>query len=138
MTDAISQYGSSASMNSPVQSTQGKNQNTSTAASDTNAPSATAVAANNASVANMVKAENAATTAAMNATVNTDPTSQPGADTVSLSPVAQKASDTTDSSAVFDRNKVDAIKTAIKNGQYPLNANTIAQSFLSIEQMIHG
>ena len=36
----------------------------------------------------------------------------------------------------FDRAKVDAIKQAIQNGQYPLNARHIAESFHAIEQMI--
>jgi len=36
----------------------------------------------------------------------------------------------------FDRAKVDAIKLAIQNGQYPLNARHIAESFHAIEQMI--
>lgn len=36
----------------------------------------------------------------------------------------------------FDRAKVDAIKHAISNGQYPLNPKRIAESFVAIEQMI--
>jgi negative regulator of flagellin synthesis FlgM len=36
----------------------------------------------------------------------------------------------------FDRTKVDAIKHAIENGQYPLNARRIAESFVALEQLI--
>jgi negative regulator of flagellin synthesis FlgM len=55
-------------------------------------------------------------------------------DELQLSDVALQAMKT-DS---FDRAKVDAIKTAIQNGQYPLDARRIAESFYSIEQMIKG
>jgi negative regulator of flagellin synthesis FlgM len=36
----------------------------------------------------------------------------------------------------FDRAKVDAIKHAIQNGQYPLNPRRIAESFVALEQLI--
>ena len=36
----------------------------------------------------------------------------------------------------FDRAKVDAIREAIKNGQYPLDPRRIAESFVAIEQLI--
>ncbi len=36
----------------------------------------------------------------------------------------------------FDRGKVDAIREAIKNGQYPLDPRRIAESFVAIEQLI--
>jgi flagellar biosynthesis anti-sigma factor FlgM len=36
----------------------------------------------------------------------------------------------------FDRAKVDAIKHAIENGQYPLNPRRIAESFVALEQLI--
>jgi hypothetical protein len=36
----------------------------------------------------------------------------------------------------FDRVKVDSIKDAIANGQYPLNPRRIAESFVALEQMI--
>jgi negative regulator of flagellin synthesis FlgM len=38
----------------------------------------------------------------------------------------------------FDRAKVDAIKTAIQQGQYPLDSRRIAENFLAIEKMIKG
>jgi negative regulator of flagellin synthesis FlgM len=55
-----------------------------------------------------------------------------GNDELVLSDVAKQAiTDTT-----FDQAKVDAIKQAIQNGQYPLNARRIAESFVAIERMI--
>ncbi len=36
----------------------------------------------------------------------------------------------------FDRTKVDSIKHAIENGQYPLNPRRIAESFVALEQLI--
>jgi negative regulator of flagellin synthesis FlgM len=36
----------------------------------------------------------------------------------------------------FDRAKVEAIKNAIAQGQYPLDSRKIAESFVAIEQMI--
>ena len=38
----------------------------------------------------------------------------------------------------FDRAKVDAIKTAIQQGQYPLDSRRIAENFAAIEKMIKG
>jgi negative regulator of flagellin synthesis FlgM len=36
----------------------------------------------------------------------------------------------------FDRVKVESIKRAIQDGQYPLNPRRIAESFHALEQMI--
>jgi len=36
----------------------------------------------------------------------------------------------------FDKAKVDSIKQALLDGQYPLNPRLIAESFYAIEQMI--
>ena len=36
----------------------------------------------------------------------------------------------------FDRVKVESIKRAIQDGQYPLNPRRIAESFQALEQMI--
>ena len=55
-----------------------------------------------------------------------------GADSVQLSNVSAKAMNESD----FDRVKVEAIKQAIKDGQYPLNPRRIAESFHALEQMI--
>lgn len=56
----------------------------------------------------------------------------PGDDQLELSAVARQAP----ADASFDRAKVDAIKQAIQNGQYPLDARRMAESFLALEQMI--
>lgn len=36
----------------------------------------------------------------------------------------------------FDRAKVDSIRQAIQNGQYPLNPRRIAESFVALENLI--
>jgi len=56
----------------------------------------------------------------------------PGADELHLSNVAARAMAEPD----FDRVKVESIKQAIQDGQYPLNPRKIAESFHAIEQMI--
>jgi negative regulator of flagellin synthesis FlgM len=56
----------------------------------------------------------------------------PGADELRLTNVAARAMAEPD----FDRAKVESIKQAIQDGQYPLNARKIAESFHAIEQMI--
>jgi negative regulator of flagellin synthesis FlgM len=56
----------------------------------------------------------------------------PGADELRLSNVAARAMAEPD----FDRAKVESIKQAIQDGQYPLNPRKIAESFHAIEQMI--
>ncbi len=59
------------------------------------------------------------------------PASQ-GADSVALSSVQDKI----DAEPDFDRAKVEAIKQAIAQGQYPLDARRIAESFVALERMI--
>jgi negative regulator of flagellin synthesis FlgM len=56
----------------------------------------------------------------------------PGPDALQLSNVTARAMAEPD----FDRVKVDAIKQALKDGNYPLNPRLIAESFHAIEQMI--
>lgn len=58
----------------------------------------------------------------------------PQGDQLQLSDVALQAMKT-DS---FDRAKVEAIKSAIEKGDYPLDSRKIAESFYAIEQMIKG
>jgi flagellar biosynthesis anti-sigma factor FlgM len=58
--------------------------------------------------------------------------SAPPTDEVKLSAVAQKAAQEPE----FDRAKVEAIKTAIQQGHYPLDSRRIAESFMAIEKMI--
>lgn len=53
-------------------------------------------------------------------------------DEVKLSEVAQKALQEPE----FDRAKVDAIKLAIQQGQYPMDSRRIAENFMAIEKMI--
>ena len=60
------------------------------------------------------------------------PPVSPGPDQLQMTNVAQKAMAEPD----FDKAKVDAIKQALQDGQYPLNPRRIAESFYAIEQMI--
>jgi negative regulator of flagellin synthesis FlgM len=53
-------------------------------------------------------------------------------DTIALSQIDQKVKAEPD----FDRAKVEAIKQAIAEGQYPLNPKRIAESFVALERMI--
>lgn len=59
---------------------------------------------------------------------------RPADDTLELSALARQQPAT--SSAEFDRAKVDAIKQAVENGQYPLDPRRMAESFLALEKMI--
>ena len=56
----------------------------------------------------------------------------PATDELRLSKVAQQVMQEPE----FDRAKVEAIKTAIQQGQYPLDSRRIAESFMAIEKMI--
>jgi negative regulator of flagellin synthesis FlgM len=53
-------------------------------------------------------------------------------DEVTLSELAQKAMEEPE----FDRAKVDAIKLALQQGQYPMDSRRIAENFIAIEKMI--
>jgi negative regulator of flagellin synthesis FlgM len=55
-----------------------------------------------------------------------------GSDAVQLSNVSVRAMAEPD----FDRVKVESIKKAIQDGQYPLSPRRIAESFHALEQMI--
>jgi len=55
-------------------------------------------------------------------------------DSVQMSNVAQKAMSEPD----FDRVKVESIKQAISQGNYPLDVKRIAESFVAIERMINA
>jgi len=55
-------------------------------------------------------------------------------DELQLSEVAQKAMQEPE----FDRAKVDAIKSAIQQGNYPVDSRRIAENFVAIEKMIKG
>ena len=56
----------------------------------------------------------------------------PSADTLELSEVAKRAA----AEPSFDREKVEAIKQALRDGNYPMNARRIAESFVAIEKLI--
>jgi negative regulator of flagellin synthesis FlgM len=56
----------------------------------------------------------------------------PSADTLQLSEVAKRAA----AEPSFDREKVEAIKQALRDGNYPMNARRIAESFVAIEKLI--
>jgi flagellar biosynthesis anti-sigma factor FlgM len=53
-------------------------------------------------------------------------------DQLLLSPIAKQAM----AEPAFDRDKVEAIKQAIKDGSYPLNSRRIAESFTAMEKLI--
>lgn len=106
MTDAISQYGRQNLSDNAVRNSADKVKKSSTS-------------------------QSAGSTGSTGGSERSAPTSR-GGDTVSLSNVAQKAMAEPD----FDRVKVEAIKQAISQGQYPLDSRRIAESFVAIERMI--
>ena len=59
---------------------------------------------------------------------------RPATDEVILSQAAESAL----ADAAFDSAKVDRIKQALQEGNYPLDAKRIAESFESLERMIGG
>jgi negative regulator of flagellin synthesis FlgM len=56
----------------------------------------------------------------------------PNHDTLELSEVAKRAA----AEPSFDRDKVEAIKQALREGNYPMNARNIAESFVAVEKLI--
>lgn len=60
------------------------------------------------------------------------PSASQRTDSVQMSNVAQKAM----AEPEFDRVKVESIKQAISEGNYPLDVKRIAESFVAIERMI--
>ncbi|MDA0847948.1 MAG: flagellar biosynthesis anti-sigma factor FlgM [Proteobacteria bacterium] len=59
---------------------------------------------------------------------------EPAEDRVELSGIDARAMAAPD----FDSEKVERIKQAIRDGNYPLDARRIAESFVSLERMISG
>lgn len=53
-------------------------------------------------------------------------------DELLLSPIAKRAM----AEPAFDRDKVEAIKQAIRDGSYPMDSRRIAQSFATMEKLI--
>ncbi|NQW80221.1 MAG: flagellar biosynthesis anti-sigma factor FlgM [Polaromonas sp.] len=107
MTDAISQYGRQGQLDSSVRSALDRLDKK--VATEANAPNQAALAAE-----------------------KKPSVAKPGADMLILSDVAKKAMD----EPTFDRAKVESIKKAIQDGQYPLDSRRIAESFMAIERMI--
>jgi negative regulator of flagellin synthesis FlgM len=107
MTDAISQYGRQGPLDTSVRSALDRLDKK--VAQDAKAPNQTALAAE-----------------------NKPSVAKPGPDMLLLSDVAKKAMD----EPGFDRAKVESIKKAIQDGQYPLDSRRIAESFMAIERMI--
>jgi len=70
------------------------------------------------------------------AKATSSPVSAPaaGADEAQLSEAVRKVMD----EPAFDQAKVDSIKQALRNGQYPLDSRRIAENFVAIEKMIKG
>jgi negative regulator of flagellin synthesis FlgM len=60
------------------------------------------------------------------------PPAAPGADTVNLSKISQRIKEAPD----FDRAKVESIKAALREGNYPINPRRIAENFVALEKMI--
>lgn len=112
MTDAISQYGRQGPLDNSV-----RNALDSKVAAQAKAPM-----------------DASAPTQVALPTDNKPSVAKPGPDVLILSDVAKKAME----EPAFDRVKVDSIKKAIQNGQYPLDSRRIAESFVAIEQMIRG
>jgi negative regulator of flagellin synthesis FlgM len=109
MTDPISQYGKTGQLDSSVRSALDRLDKK--VAAEANAPSQTALAAE-----------------------KKPSVAKPGPDMLILSDVAKKAMN----EPGFDRAKVESIKKAIQDGQYPLDSRRIAENFVAIERMIRG
>ena len=62
------------------------------------------------------------------------PAPEPAEDRVELSGIDARAMAAPD----FDADKVERIKQAIRDGQYPLDSQRIAESFLALERVISG
>ncbi len=60
------------------------------------------------------------------------PKPAPMGDELQLSPIAQRAM----AEPAFDREKVEAIKQALRDGTYPMDARRMAESFASMEKLI--
>jgi negative regulator of flagellin synthesis FlgM len=57
-----------------------------------------------------------------------------GSDSVNLSNVKDRI----DAQPDFDRSKVESIKAALQQGNYPVNPRRIAENFVSLEKLIQG
>jgi len=62
------------------------------------------------------------------------PARKPESDSVNLNKVKERI----DAKPDFDRAKVDSIKAALQEGNYPVNPRRIAENFVSLEKLIQG
>ncbi|MGY6277670.1 flagellar biosynthesis anti-sigma factor FlgM [Methylomonas sp. MgM2] len=62
--------------------------------------------------------------------------SVPKSDTVSITNNIKNASDTDASAPVVDRNRVDAIKEALRTGSYQIKPEIIAEKMMDLEQQL--
>lgn len=69
-----------------------------------------------------------------------DPTGSASAstDNVVQTPLMEQVRAQVAASDGIDRAKVDEIKTAIRNGEFQVDANRVAQAFIELEGMISG
>lgn len=68
------------------------------------------------------------------ATETKAPAKTQGSDSVNLSNVKDRI----DAQPDFDRSKVESIKAALQQGNYPVNPRRIAENFVALENMIKG
>lgn len=66
------------------------------------------------------------------ATETKAPAKTQGSDSVNLSNVKDRI----DAQPDFDRSKVESIKAALQQGNYPVNPRRIAENFVALENMI--
>jgi flagellar biosynthesis anti-sigma factor FlgM len=52
--------------------------------------------------------------------------------------ILSKTTESSLANAEFDADKVARIKTAIREGNYPVDAAKVAESFIALERMIDG
>ena len=90
---------------------------------------------NSASRSTLDKLNNkAVTTKSDSASETKAPARSQGSDSVSLSNVKDRI----DAQPDFDRAKVESIKAALQQGNYPVSPRRIAENFVSLEKMILG
>ena len=70
--------------------------------------------------------------ALFSATETKAPAKTQGSDSVNLSNVKDRI----DAQPDFDRSKVESIKAALQQGNYPVNPRRIAENFVALENMI--
>ena len=68
------------------------------------------------------------------ATETKAPVKTQGSDSVNLGNVKDRI----DAQPDFDRSKVESIKAALQQGNYPVNPRRIAENFVALENMIKG